>query len=139
MGRGLFPCRKHQRKAQNTHLLQKGLARGMSTRFRQLIEPRGAVKETTNHIHLFTEQAHRVRRRHEPVEEHRLDVVDGVVDGPRVLGPPPSLLKQPRQAQLGLGARQQLLVPEGVAPHTTDGRPRRVAEPVWKSKFTARS
>ena len=62
-----------------------------------------------------------MRRRHEPVEEHRLHMVDGVVDGPRV---------QTRQAQLGLGARQQLLVPEGVAPYTIDGRPRRVAEPV---------
>ena len=102
----------------------------MSTRSRQLIEPRRAIKKEADLIHLFTEQAHRVRRRHEPVEEHRLDVVDGVVDGPRVLGPPPSLLKQPRQAQLGLRARQQLLVPEGVAPDATDGRPRRVAEPV---------
>ena len=72
-----------------------------------------------------------MRRRHEPVEEHRLDVVDGVVHIPRFLAAlPRALLKQTRQAQLGLRARQQLLVPEGVAPDTIDGRPRRVAEPV---------
>ena len=63
-----------------------------------------------------------MRRRHEPVEEHGLHVVDGVV---YII----HILRQTRQAQLGLGARQQLLVPEGVAPDTTDGRPRRVAEP----------
>ena len=102
----------------------------MSTRSRQLIEPRGAVGKPPNHIPLFTEQPHRVRRRHEPVEENSLDVVDGVVNITCLLpAVPRALLEQPRQAQLGLGARQQLLVPEGVAPDTTDGRPRRVAEP----------
>ena len=72
-----------------------------------------------------------MRRRHEPVEEHGLHVVDRVVNITCLLpAVPRALLKQTRQAQLGLGARQQLLVPEGVAPDTTDGRPRRVAEPV---------
>ena len=95
----------------------------MSTRSRQLIEPRGAVKKVSDHTHLFTEQPHRVRRRHEPVEEHRLHVVDRVVNISRFLpAVPRALLKQTRQAQLGLRARQQLLVPEGVAPAPTDGR-----------------
>ena len=72
-----------------------------------------------------------MRRRHEPVEEHGLHVVDGVVHIIHILpAVPRALLEQPRQAQLGLRARQQLLVPEGVAPDTIDGRPRRVAEPV---------
>ena len=103
----------------------------MSTRSRQLIEPRGAVKIVSDHTHLDTQQPHRVRRRHEPVEEHRLHVVHRVVHIPQFLAAVPrALLEQPRQAQLGLGARQQLLVPEGVAPDTIDGRPRRVAEPV---------
>ena len=71
-----------------------------------------------------------MRRRDEPVEEHGLHVVDRVVNIIHILpAVPRALLKQTRQAQLGLRARQQLLVPEGVAPDTTDGRPRRVAEP----------
>ena len=93
----------------------------MSTRSRQLIEPRGAVGEAVHLLQLDAQQPHRVRRRHEPVEEHGLDVVHRVVHIIHI---------QTRQAQLGLRARQQLLVPEGVAPDTTDGRPRRVAEPV---------
>ena len=102
----------------------------MSTRSRQLVEPRGAVRKPPDHLHLFTQQPHRVRRRHEAVEEHRLHVVHGVVNISRFLpAVPRALLKQARQAQLGLGARQQLLVPEGIAPDATDGRPRRVAEP----------
>ena len=64
-----------------------------------------------------------MRRRHKAVEKHRLDVIHGVV---HII----HILRQTREAQLGLGARQQLLVPEGVAPDTIDGRPRRVAEPV---------
>ena len=67
-----------QKKAQNTHL-QQGLQRGVSTRPRQLIEARGAVGEGAYSIKVLTEQPHRVRRRHEPVEENSLDVVDGVV------------------------------------------------------------
>ena len=72
-----------------------------------------------------------MRRRHEPVEEHGLHVIHRVVHIPQFLpAVPRALLKQTRQAQLGLRARQQLLVPEGIAPYTIDGRPRRVAEPV---------
>ena len=119
-----------QKKAQNTHL-QQGLQRGISTRPRQLIESRGAVGEAADRLHLFAEQPHGMRRRHKAVEKHRLYVVNRVVNINSVLpAVPRALLKQTRQAQLGLGARQQLLVPEGVAPDTTDGRPRRVAEPV---------
>ena len=72
-----------------------------------------------------------MRRRHEPVEENGLDVIHGVVHITGILpAVPRALLKQTRQAQLGLRAREQLLLPEGVAPDTIDGRPRRVAEPV---------
>ena len=72
-----------------------------------------------------------MRRRHKAVEKHRLHVVNRVVHITGILpAVPRTLLKQTRQAQLGLGASQQLLIPEGVAPDTIDGRPRRVAEPV---------
>ena len=91
----------------------------MSTRSRQLVAPRGAVGEAADRLNLFTEQPHRVRRRHEPVEEHGLHVVDRVVHIIHI---------QTRQAQLGLGARQQLLVPELINTNTIDGRPRRVPE-----------
>ena len=135
MGRGLFYCRRPSIKEgtehSHTHLLQQGLQRRMSTRPRQLIEFRGAVKEAADHCNLFTEQPHRVRRRHEAVEENGLDVIHGIVHITGILSAVPrTLLKQTRQAQLGLRACQQLLVPEGIAPYTIDGRPRRVAEPV---------
>ena len=60
-----------------------------------------------------------------------MHVVDRVVYISRFLpAVPRALLKQTRQAQLGLRARQQLLIPEIIRPNTIDGRPRRVAEPV---------
>ena len=103
----------------------------MSTRSRQLIQPRGTVGEAADRLEVLTQQAHRVRRRHEPVEENGLDVIHGVVHITGILpAVPRALLKQTRQAQLGLRARQQLLVPKLITPNTIYGRPRRVAEPV---------
>ena len=42
------------KKSQNTHL-QQGLQRGISTRPRQLVEPRGAVGEAADHFDILAQ------------------------------------------------------------------------------------
>ena len=53
-GAGIILLQTGTKKSQNTHL-QQGLARGVPTRSRQLIEPRGAVGEAADHFDLLTQ------------------------------------------------------------------------------------